>query len=75
MKRFILSLLALFLLLMFGAFARAAKPRPMTYGMPRMQHKRQTVKPYHLETKQRFSPCKHRRRKNGVEYPTQCFVQ
>lgn len=58
-----------------------AKTR-QTYGMPRMQHRRQTVKPYRLETKRQWSPCtKHRslKSKTSFDYPsvadTTCYAK
>jgi hypothetical protein len=57
-----------------------AKTRSM-YGMPRMQHRRQTIKAYRIQPKREWSPCtKHRKRKakTGYDFPnvadTDCFV-
>jgi hypothetical protein len=58
-----LYVIVVLLLLVTGS---EAKPRPRTtYGLPRMTHRKQTLRNYRLESKKQFSPCKtHRKRKS-----------
>lgn len=75
-----LYVITLILLLIVPYQGLASTRRQTPYGMPRIQHRRQTVKPYRLETKRMWSPCKHRTRrsKTGYDFPnvadTQCYV-
>ena len=84
MKRFWICIVLAFLLMLVGAVAHAKPRTSYSYGLPRMQHRRQTVKPYRLQTpRKQWSPCrKHKQRKvrgfdlaNPEVYLDECFVQ